>query len=201
QFDVVQAGPLTAPRVASVDALRGFTMFWIIGADGAAKSLAEMLSGKGTILNTAGTIIAHQFEHVEWEGLRFYDLILPLFIFVTGVAIVFSLTRILEHASKFTAHWRVLRRSVLLYALGLIYYGINEGWPDIRLVWGFLCQGCITPFLSRVVTPFFCSTRAASILPSRLHIAAAVARSGGQGRRFFSAAEGLSLTDASTAAG
>src|SRR6266508_2037012 len=57
----------------------------------------------------------------------------------------------------------------------------------------------ITPFLSRVVTPFFCSTRAASILPSRPHIAAAVARSGGQGRRFFSAAEGLSLTDASTA--
>ena len=134
QFDVVQAGPLTAPRVASVDALRGFTMFWIIGADGAAKSLAEMLSGKGTILNTAGTIIAHQFEHVEWEGLSFYDLILPLFIFVTGVAIVFSLTRILEHASKFAAHRRVLRRSVLLYALGLIYYGVNEGWPDIRLL-------------------------------------------------------------------
>src|SRR4029453_13005891 len=71
----------------------------------------------------------------------------------------------------------------------------------IRLVWGFLCQGCITPFLSRVVTPFFCSTRAASILPSRPHIPVAVARSGGQGRRFFGAAEGLSLTDASTAAG
>src|SRR5258708_37071740 len=49
--------------------------------------------------------------------------------------------------------------------------------------------------------PFFCLTRAASILPSRPHIAIAVARSGGQGRRFFSAAEGLSLTDASTAAG
>jgi hypothetical protein len=49
--------------------------------------------------------------------------------------------------------------------------------------------------------PFFCSTRAASILPSRPHISIAVARSGGQGRHFFSAAEGLSLTDASTAAG
>ena len=47
----------------------------------------------------------------------------------------------------------------------------------------------------------FCSTRATSILPSRPHINIAVARSGGQGRRFFSAAEGLSLTDASTAAG
>src|SRR6266568_1758642 len=71
----------------------------------------------------------------------------------------------------------------------------------IRLVWEFLCQGCITPFLSCFVASFFCSTRAASILPSRPHIAVAVARSGGQGRRFFSAAEGLSLTDASTTAG
>jgi hypothetical protein len=70
-----------------------------------------------------------------------------------------------------------------------------------QLVWDFLCQGCITPFLSCFVASFFCSTRAASILPSRPHIAVAVARSGGQGRRFFSAAEGLSLTDASTAAG
>src|SRR4029077_18550330 len=72
---------------------------------------------------------------------------------------------------------------------------------DIRLVWGFLCQGSITPFLSSFVISFFCSTRAASILPSRLHISIAVARSGGQGRCFFSSAEGLSLTDVSTAAG
>ena len=43
-------------RAASVDALRGFTMFWIIGADGAAKALAEMLSGMGTIPSAAGRI-------------------------------------------------------------------------------------------------------------------------------------------------
>jgi hypothetical protein len=53
----------------------------------------------------------------------------------------------------------------------------------------------------RVVASFFCSTRAASILSSRPHIIIAVARSDGQGRRFCSAAEGLSLTIASTAAG
>ena len=110
-------------------------MFWIIGADGAAKALAEMLSGKGTIPSTAGNIIAGQFEHAEWEGLRFYDLIFPLFIFVTGVAIVFSLTRLVEQVSKSTAHWRVLRRSLLLFALGLVYYGaVSESWPDIRLL-------------------------------------------------------------------
>src|SRR5258705_2197248 len=66
---------------------------------------------------------------------------------------------------------------------------------------GFVCQGGINPFLSSFVIPFFCSTCAASILSSRPHICIAVAHSGGQGRRLFSAAEGLSLTDASTAAG
>src|SRR4029453_8081425 len=83
-FGAVEALPLPAPRrVASVDAVRGFTMFWIIGADGGAKALAEMLSGKGMIPSTAGNIIDGQFEHAEWEGLHFYDLIFPLFIFVT----------------------------------------------------------------------------------------------------------------------
>ena len=130
-FCAVEALPLPAPRrVASVDALRGFTMFWIIGADGAAKAFAEMLSGKGAIPGTAGNIIGGQFEHAEWEGLRFYDLILPLFIFVTGVAIVFSLTRLVEEESKSTAHWRVLRRSLLLFALGLVYEGLSKNWPD-----------------------------------------------------------------------
>jgi hypothetical protein len=66
---------------------------------------------------------------------------------------------------------------------------------------GLSLSSGITPFLSSFVIPFFCSTRAASILPPRPHISIAVARSGGQGRRFFSAAEGSSLTDASTAAG
>ena len=101
-------------------------MFWIIGADGAAKALAEMLSGKGTIPSAAGNIIGGQFEHAEWEGLRFYDLIFPLFIFVTGVAIVFSLTRLVEQESKSNAHWRVLRRSLLLFALGLVYEGVRK---------------------------------------------------------------------------
>jgi hypothetical protein len=78
---------------------------------------------------------------------------------------------------------------------------IAERHSRIRLIWGFFCQGGITPFPSSFVIPFFCSTCAASILSSRPHICIAVARSGGQGRRYFSAAEGLSLTDASTAAG
>src|SRR6266404_3257890 len=63
-----------------------------------------------------------------------------------------------------------------------------------------LSRGCHANLVVLCI-PFFCSTCAASILSSRPHICIAVAHSGGQGRRFFSAAEGLSLTDASTAAG
>ena len=104
-------------------------MFWIIGADGAAKALAEMLSGMGTIPSAAGRIIGGQFQHAEWEGLHFYDLLFPLFIFVTGVAIVFSLTRLIQQG-KSTAHWRVLRRSLFLFALGLVYEGVSKSWPE-----------------------------------------------------------------------
>jgi hypothetical protein len=60
----------------------------------------------------------------------------------------------------------------------------------IRLVWGCLCQGeyhAIFVVLCHVI-PFFCSTRAASVPPSRPHVSIAVARSGSQGQRFFSAA-------------
>jgi hypothetical protein len=69
-------------------------------------------------------------------------------------------------------------------------------FPAYGLYGAFFVQGGITPFLASFVISFFCSTRAASVLPSRPHISIAVARSGGQGQRFFSTAEGLSLTDA-----
>ncbi|MGP0088989.1 MAG: acyltransferase family protein [Xanthobacteraceae bacterium] len=124
-----------APRVASVDALRGFTILWILGGDAVAWALGEMSAGKHAVLSAPAQFFSDQLGHLEWEGFRFYDLILPLFIFVTGVSIVFSLTRLVEQEGKSTAHWRVVRRFTLLFALGLIYYGgASHNWPDIRLL-------------------------------------------------------------------
>ena len=124
----------TTGRVASVDALRGFSMFWILGADSMATSLQQMLADKGPVLSAIGNAIGEQFVHPEWEGFRFYDLIFPLFIFVTGVAIVFSLTRLVEREGKAAAHMRVLRRSLLLFALGVLCYGgVADGWENVRL--------------------------------------------------------------------
>ena len=121
-------------RVASVDALRGFSMFCILGMDSLAKSIGEMLKPAGPWLASIGNAISTQFTHVPWEGAYFYDLIFPLFIFVTGVSIVFSLTKLAATQGKLAAHTRVLRRFLLLFALGIICYGgISENWSDIRL--------------------------------------------------------------------
>jgi predicted acyltransferase len=122
-------------RVVSIDALRGFSFIGILGGDGIAWSLGEMSDGKDNVFGDAGTFVSGQFSHVVWEGFCFYDLIFPLFIFITGVSIVFSLTRLVEREGQRAAHLRVLRRSFLLFGLGLLYYGgMSRHWPDIRLL-------------------------------------------------------------------
>lgn len=130
-----QATAAQAQRVVSVDALRGFNIFWILGADAVIWSLNEMLRDKGPVLSAAGRFLNTQMTHVAWEGFRFYDFIFPLFIFVTGVSIVLSLPRLVEREGKAQAYARVFRRALILYGLGLIFYGgISRHWGDIRLV-------------------------------------------------------------------
>ncbi len=97
-------------RVASIDALRGLSIFCIIGLDGAMLALAEMSRDKGSAVSAVGNFLGMQFTHVDWKGLLFYDFIFPLFIFVTGVSIVLSLPGLVEREGKAKAHWRVLRR-------------------------------------------------------------------------------------------
>lgn len=122
-------------RVVSVDALRGFNIFWILGADAVIWSLNEMLRDKGPVASAVGGFLNTQMTHVAWEGFRFYDFIFPLFIFVTGVSIVLSLPRLVEREGKAQAYARIFRRALILYGLGLIFYGgISRHWGDVRLL-------------------------------------------------------------------
>ena len=109
-------------RLTSIDALRGFDMFWIVGGD-------EHRGGPGQMVGHAARhqSFAEQFEHVEWEGFRFYDLIFPLFLFTVGVVLPFSLRKYQtgDHP-KSGAFWRLARRVVLLFLLGLIYNGLLQ---------------------------------------------------------------------------
>lgn len=113
----------------SLDALRGFDMFWIIGADSLVAAFNKLTQSGPT------KFLAEQLEHAEWQGFRFYDLIFPLFIFMVGASIVFSLKKIVHESGRLGAVGRVLRRGLLLFAIGIIYSGgFTNPWPDIRLM-------------------------------------------------------------------
>jgi predicted acyltransferase len=77
-------------RVLSLDALRGFDMFWIVGGDKLAlATLALIPPASAPWVENA----KRQFEHVKWEGFVAWDLIMPLFLFVVGAAMPFSFAR------------------------------------------------------------------------------------------------------------
>ncbi|MDB6172255.1 MAG: hypothetical protein JWL59_1566 [Chthoniobacteraceae bacterium] len=124
-----QVSPVQPPRrFTAVDALRGFAMFWIIGADSLAHSFAKM---SGTPF---AQTLGNQLEHVEWRGFRFYDLIFPLFVFLVGVSMVFSLDGIIARSGRRDAAKRVVTRGLLLVAIGILYYGgFSNPWPEMRL--------------------------------------------------------------------
>ena len=122
---------LSDERIMSVDALRGFDMFWIIGAD-------ALVSALNDITHTGVTAaISHQLSHKDWEGFAFEDLIFPLFVFLAGVSLVFSLGKTIEREGKWAAYRRVFYRAVLLYLIGIFYYGgFEHAWPTYVQDWG-----------------------------------------------------------------
>ena len=132
----------TDKRILSVDVLRGFDMFWLVGGTGLALAITK-LSGPG-IQN----FLIPQFDHAEWIGFTFYDLIFPLFEFVMGMSVVFSLKKILKQEGKVAAYRRLIKRFILLFLLGIIYYGgLSNVWPEIRIL-GVLQRLALTYLLT-----------------------------------------------------
>jgi len=98
----------------SLDALHGFDMFWITGG--------AMIFRAFTARNENGVLLALrlQFEHLPWEGFRFYDLIFPLFLFMIGVAIPFALSKRLAGGDR---RWRIYGH-ILLRVVILVFFGM-----------------------------------------------------------------------------
>lgn len=131
-------------RLASIDALRGFDMFWIVGGDLVARHVCKTLqaaSHSDSVLGRFGRFIGgleSQIEHVEWHGFVFYDLIYPLFLFLVGLVLPFSLGKYGDGANA-GAYGRILRRTIALILLGLIHADffkfefLDKGWEAVRL--------------------------------------------------------------------
>ena len=107
-----------AGRVMSIDALRGFDMFWIIGGERIFASLHDVFNRPETAW------IRTQLTHVKWEGFRFEDLIMPLFLFIVGVVMPYSLNkRRFEGHGKMRLYQHILKRTVILFVLGMVAQG------------------------------------------------------------------------------
>ena len=105
-------------RLMSVDVLRGFDLLMIMIAD---RFFINLDAGAKTNFTSA---LATQFEHPEWLGSHFYDFIMPLFLFVVGVVIPFSLgKRSTEAGAKSKLYPHLIRRFVILFILGWIVQG------------------------------------------------------------------------------
>ncbi len=107
-----------SPRLRSLDALRGFDMFWIVGGYTLIAKLAVLTEWSGLVW------LQHQLHHSRWIGFTFYDLIFPLFLFLAGVAMPYSLGRRQEAGeSKLRLLRKVAIRVFMLVLLGAIYNG------------------------------------------------------------------------------
>jgi len=106
-------------RLTSLDIFRGIT-------------IASML-----LVNNPGSWshIYPPLKHADWHGWTLTDLIFPFFLFIVGVAIKLSLDKyILTNVEPTKILWRIVRRSLLLFLLGLILHGFpNYNLREIRI--------------------------------------------------------------------
>ncbi|MEG1635243.1 MAG: DUF5009 domain-containing protein [Rikenellaceae bacterium] len=144
-------------RLQSLDALRGFDMFFIMGGELIFLALAQLFPC------AFFESIAHQMHHVEWHGFAFMDMVFPLFLFIAGISFPFSLGKKRECGfSSRQIYLNIVRRGITLIALGVIYNGIlqfdfeNMRYASVlgRIGLGWMIAALIfinTKFITRVI--------------------------------------------------
>lgn len=115
-------------RLASLDVMRGFDMLWIIGGGGLVMALAKATEW-GWL-----QVMAEQMRHVKWIGFHFFDLIFPMFMFISGVAIPYAINAKVEMgANRNLLLRKIIKRGIILVLLGVFYNGaLQQGFKDMR---------------------------------------------------------------------
>ena len=104
-------------RLESLDVLRGADLFFLLAVGPIVRRFIKLVDQPW--LNECYWL----FDHVAWEGFSPWDIIMPLFVFMTGITIPFALGRIREERRYGTALWRIVRRVVILWLFGMICQG------------------------------------------------------------------------------
>ncbi|MCF0065750.1 DUF5009 domain-containing protein [Dyadobacter chenwenxiniae] len=129
RINAVEHKNLQTERLVSLDALRGVDMFWIIGGEHIIHALAELTGWP--VMNW----LSAQMHHTIWNGCTFYDMIFPLFLFISGVSMPFSFGKKVAAAGvenayelpskvKNQIYKSMARRALILIFLGLVVNGL-----------------------------------------------------------------------------
>ena len=115
-------------RLTSLDVFRGITMFLLVAEGTGLYTALKDAVPDGSILNT----LVVQFHHHEWNGLRFWDLVQPFFMFIVGVAMVYSLRKRWSRGDSWMDTFKhILLRCAILFAFGVVLHCGYRG----KLVW------------------------------------------------------------------
>ncbi len=156
-------------RLLSLDALRGFDMFWIVSGESIFHGIASAIMKQHGLVQNAVTEqiqvndtlnsfekilvgISNQLRHTVWNGFTFYDLIFPLFIFIAGVSMNYSFNNQLQKAGMNQSAVRkniyrsLIKRTLILIFLGMVVNGVLEwnGYTNTRFasVLGRIALSC-----------------------------------------------------------
>ncbi|SER95874.1 acyltransferase family protein [Pedobacter rhizosphaerae] len=150
--------PAKSKRLLSLDALRGFDMFWIISGEGIFHGLANGVKEKHQLLRNAenwmiqpngelsflertAVLVSNQLHHTVWNGFTFYDMIFPLFIFISGISMPFSYSKyftetnpVLKKEARKTIYRSLIKRTLILLVLGMVVNGLLQfkGYEQTR---------------------------------------------------------------------
>ena len=114
-------------RLESLDILRGFDLFLLVGLEMVMHHLA------GALQSPTFHSVMWGFTHVDWEGFSTWDLVMPLFMFMSGITIPFALSRYKNEADKSLVYRRILKRVVLLWIFGMMCQGNLLGLDPDRI--------------------------------------------------------------------
>lgn len=130
---------ITKNRLISLDALRGFVMFWIMSGEHIMHALAKAVPVPVFIW------MSSQLHHAEWNGITFYDMIFPVFLFVAGVSMPYSFEKKmilagvktpkdLPSKDKQKIYRSMLKRTCILLFLGFVVNGLLrfDGFDQTR---------------------------------------------------------------------
>ena len=142
----------TKERLMSLDVLRGLDLFFLVGLESVMHPLASAIDTEGF------HDFMWNFSHVEWEGFSPWDLVMPLFLFMSGVSIPFAMSNYRKGADKSGLCQRLLKRVALLWIFGMICQGNLRGLdPDRIYLYSNTLQTIAVGYLFTVIFYLFTS--------------------------------------------